>query len=228
MPNWTYNTVRMKNIGNENLYDDEGNFDFNKLIPMPEGLDKTISGGDIMECVAYYLLKTNTKAIFWKLMEKYKIHVYSELKKTDTKSELEAKLIRRIYPDTLRMYNDELYDNNVSKHTPMEVGEHYLNLYKKCGYWDWYGWSNANWGTKWNACETNKGDDTVCFDTAWCEPEPIWIALSKAFPEREITITANYEDGLVTDSVYLNGELTSYREEYETGEEEYETDEEEA
>lgn len=205
MPNWTYNTVRMKNIGNENLYDDEGNFDFNKLIPMPEGLDKTISGGDIMECVAYYLLKTNTNAIFWKLMEKYKIHVYSELKKTDTKSELEAKLLNRICTDYLRMYNDELYDNNVSKHTPMEVGEHYLNLYKKCGYWDWYGWSNANWGTKWNACETNKDDDVVCFDTAWCEPEPIWIALSEKFPDRTISIEAEYEEGFIRKSEYQNG-----------------------
>lgn len=206
MPNWTYNTVRMENIGNENLYDAEGNFDFNKLIPMPEGLNTTISGGNVMDCVAYYLLKTNTKTKFWEQMYKYHVDTYADLKRTDTKAELETKLLNRIHPETLMMYNDEMWDNSPSQHTPMEVGEYYLNLKKKCGYWNWYGWSNHYWGTKWNACNTYKDDnDYVNFDTAWCEPEPIWIALSKKFPDRLVTISAEYEEGFIRESEYRNG-----------------------
>lgn len=29
-----------------------------------------------------------------------------------------------------------------------------LRAYEETGYKDWYDWSVANWGTKWNACET--------------------------------------------------------------------------
>lgn len=44
MPNWTMNTVTLKGIGsNKAFYDDEGNFDFNKIIPEPESAEECIS-----------------------------------------------------------------------------------------------------------------------------------------------------------------------------------------
>jgi len=40
---------------------------------------------------------------------------------------------------------------------------------------DWHEWSINNWGTKWDACESNIGNNdinyfTVSFDTAWAPP----------------------------------------------------------
>ena len=39
MSNYITNTVCMKGIENLPLYDTDGNFDFNKIIPMPKELD---------------------------------------------------------------------------------------------------------------------------------------------------------------------------------------------
>ena len=49
---------------------------------------------------------------------------------------------------------------------------------------DWYDWSIANWGTKWNAYDIEKIDDnTLLFNTAWSMPQPVIIKLSEMFPD---------------------------------------------
>lgn len=51
---------------------------------------------------------------------------------------------------------------------------------------DWY---YQNWGTKWNAViwDENKPkideQKTFCFETAWCEPQPVLRTLSEVFPD---------------------------------------------
>ena len=49
----------------------------------------------------------------------------------------------------------------------------------------WYEWANANWGTKWNACEPEVDIDTrtITFDTAWTAPIGIATALTARFPQ---------------------------------------------
>jgi Ferredoxin-like domain in Api92-like protein len=60
---------------------------------------------------------------------------------------------------------------------------------------NWYDWSVNNWGTKWNAVESQKIDDyTVQFDTAWAMPEPVIKALSKMFPKIGVNILWADED----------------------------------
>lgn len=36
---------------------------------------------------------------------------------------------------------------------------------------NWYDWCVANWGVKWNACNTYVYDDEIAFETPWCEPD---------------------------------------------------------
>ena len=53
------------------------------------------------------------------------------------------------------------------------------NNQKKYGYSDWYSWSVANWGTKWDACDTDitaHSEDVLQlrFSTAWNLPK-VWL-----------------------------------------------------
>lgn len=60
---------------------------------------------------------------------------------------------------------------------------------------DWYNWSIANWGTKWNAYDSERLSDTkVQFDTAWSHPALVIIALSFLFPEDTISVIYADED----------------------------------
>ena len=71
-------------------------------------------------------------------------------------------------------------------------------LIKKYGYSDWYYWSVANWGTKWNssACsmfvdESPLGEQLgiiLDFNTAWTPPIPIAKKLGRMFPNALIEL----------------------------------------
>ena len=62
------------------------------------------------------------------------------------------------------------------------------------GFKDWYTWSIANWGTKWNAYDSIEVDDKIMFDTAWSTPLPIIEELSSMFPNVKITLEFADED----------------------------------
>jgi len=69
------------------------------------------------------------------------------------------------------------------------------------GYDNWYYWSIANWGTKWNAAESalviNNPEYAVYkFETAWSPPEPFIGALRLAYPELEIEAKYIHEEEL--------------------------------
>jgi hypothetical protein len=74
---------------------------------------------------------------------------------------------------------------------------------QRYGATDWYGWANANWGTKWGDCEHeivhNKGKVLLRFETAW---SPIADAVLEAF-------FADVEDGS-----YIWEEEQGFGEEY--------------
>jgi hypothetical protein len=61
---------------------------------------------------------------------------------------------------------------------------------------DWYDWSIQNWGTKWNAYETevSEHDTVVRFDTAWAHPYPVISALSERFPDQMLQVLYADED----------------------------------
>lgn len=61
-------------------------------------------------------------------------------------------------------------------------------------YGNWYDWSVANWGTKWNAYDINVEGDCITFDTAWSTPAPIFAELSRRLPEATIVVKFADED----------------------------------
>lgn len=85
----------------------------------------------------------------------------------------------------------------------------YLQIDKDKPWFNWYDWHCDHWGTKWNACDTEiDGDDCIRFDTAWSSPRPIFLALSKMYPDRFIRVFTVYEgEDDEYETVYLNGEV---------------------
>ena len=67
-------------------------------------------------------------------------------------------------------------------------GKQALENLDKHGFKDWYSWSVANWGTKWNAYSISEADDCIMFDTAWSTPLPVIEELSSMFPNVQITL----------------------------------------
>lgn len=58
----------------------------------------------------------------------------------------------------------------------------------------WYEWNVANWGTKWNAYDSEVTVGVVKFDTAWSHPIPVIDALSKVHPDETFEVKFADED----------------------------------
>ena len=64
------------------------------------------------------------------------------------------------------------------------------------GYSNWYDWSIANWGTKWNACHAlildlrlDDGYVEIAFDTAWAAPLPVLRKMFELFAKLSFVCT---------------------------------------
>ena len=180
MPNWvrtrlTFNgeqnrVAEIKELVKTTGKDDEGKdytneFDFNKIVPMPEELDiPSSSSGDWG--MRYLLLNakdsflwTEDDRSFMERMEKYK----------------------EKNPDR---FNEDI-----------ELGKKYLSNIAKYGHKDWYSWRIEHYGTKWGACEVEwVSDNCVEFETAWSFCHPIVKKLSEMFPDVAIEFSYSDED----------------------------------
>ena len=162
MPNYVKNRITLCGKGAakfcEKLEGENGEFDFNKLIPMPSSLD--------VEC------GSNTiKGLF----------IYASKQKDiliEAQNYIEEKCKNWSIED-FRLTEEEekqLYD----------LGEQVYRNIVKYDYPTWYEWRNANWGTKWNAMNVSKevvSEDNVIieFETAWDYPMPIFKKISRKF-----------------------------------------------
>lgn len=188
MPNWTSNKIIAPGIENMDIYSEiNGNkeFDFNKLIPMPDYVRDTISPVRT-KSVLCYLFTEYSEAEARSLIERTDISVDPELLSKTSKEIIEL----TSEPQKLG------YGKNEKNISAYDLGKNYVMSKAKTGYWDWYAWSNAKWGTKWNASETNISRDELTFDTPWSCPSPIFKALAEKYPGVEFTAEINYEDEL--------------------------------
>lgn len=184
MPNITTNRIKMEGIRRLPLFDDEGNFDFNKIIPMPSSLD--IESGTITDqAIICYL--TDRCSVEIDDLDYQKIGLIMKTIEYYLGNSMEA--AKNIFQNCSKLSSakkDELY----------KKGEIYINNYLSYGATTWYDWCCNNWGTKWNAGRTEVcSNDEIVFETAWCSPEPIIKRLSELYPEKRIEVTA-YDEGL--------------------------------
>ena len=88
-------------------------------------------------------------------------------------------------------------------------------LKKQHGFDDWYDWSIMNWGTKWNACDTNvelnKNVLNYTFDTAWDAPREIAKALlhmrNTILKDISIEWNCTHEDGNEEEELIRDGDV---------------------
>lgn len=156
MPNWVETVVEfcgedediekvLKEISSE-----DRNFDFNKLIPMPESL-KVDDGTYSDLALAYYYVKK-----FHRLPEKI------------------------IWLKSIEQVIDRVEkDIQISSQEMLELGKTLYENKEKHGATTWYDWCVSNWGTKWNACESEVYGQTLEFRTAWGFAEPVMRKLAE-------------------------------------------------
>jgi hypothetical protein len=143
--------------------------DFNKIVPMPETLHIT-SGSVIDNAIA---LLSNDKNYFKKMLD------YPWVKEEEIKNITQLK--RRI-------------KKGISKKDFEEAKLAIKNI-EMYGHKDWYSWSNANWGTKWNSYDNARvNENTISFDTAWSTPFPVMEKLSEMFTDVTLHIAFADED----------------------------------
>lgn len=219
MPNYCNNKITMKNIANLDLYSEcnteknpyapEKNFNFNKIIPMPETLNMTAGS-------------VTGEAMF----------VYATEKLTRDFDSLDEDIQKAV--NTENMYIKTRLDNFKNKSDEemeklYQMGKQYFENLEKYGHTTWYNWCWDNWGTKWNAWDTYiENDDTITFVTAWNPPDNVIKKLSEMFPDEEVTVEWDEEGGTAGKFTYLDGECIeedSWEIEYD--DEEYEEEEEE-
>ena len=136
--------------------------DFEKIVPMPECVPETLCDNEDQEALYYYLMITGNEDMVDKLLS------FPQLYSMD------------IYKDKTEK---ELSDYKVR-------GEKIFNIAQQCGSIDWYDWRINNWGTKWNAYDTDVdccGDGSVelYFYTANQGAIPVIEKLVEMFPNLE-------------------------------------------
>ena len=175
MPNWVSNTIILKSeedlkFFKELLVDENGEVDFEKLIPMPKDLDIT-AGSYEWKVDTYGLGFNKEKEVMQnKLIKPLLDNIYKEDMTQDR------------FVNTAINFSDVV--NNIKEvHNAQKTEDidnilrGYYNL-RKYGVINWYDFHNAEWGTKWNASETCNNDLVFFFQTAWSTPMGIWQELS--------------------------------------------------
>ena len=109
--------------------------------------------------------------------------------------------------DKNSMLSDSIQNLMETYPTLVDLGRHYTDCKEKYGFDNWYDWRVANWGTKWNASDTNYDGETIHFDTAWSVPHPIIAKIAEEFPETKLYGRSDEESGWFEEYYTKDGKL---------------------
>lgn len=151
----------------EDIKDDEcglHSVDFNKIIPMPPGLDLEAGSCTQAGLAAY--------------KDFIDVYTLGGTINTEHLSDIPVASERRFLEARTDIRREDF-----------ALGKQAWNNLRQYGEATWYGWCNANWGTKWNAYgydgyePASMPDDCIWFQTAWAEPKPVIEALARRYPD---------------------------------------------
>ena len=188
MPNYIYNTIKFKKEDSKKFFQylDQGNFDFDKLVKMPKEFEKM--GGDHGEVEGI--------AKEWEEFTKDVQITSSNVDEYIGKFRNAVKESPEKYPKSAETVN---LVTMATDWGGTSVPNFQYQMYRtagkvKYGFSSWYGWSVKNWGTKWNAYETDYGEDYLFFQTAWNAPVPIFQRLAELNPNTWFQVKYYDED----------------------------------
>lgn len=176
MPNWCDNDLYIYGKGRFEIADaiasSDRVIDFEKVVPMPAELREIPTGSLTADAEVLLGWRDAESMLAWKWVKEAAITSVEELK---------AYLVKT-YPEL------------------PGLAEKMKTLKAELGYSDWYEWSCAKWGTKWNADNGGVRYDQrtrihLTFLTAWSPPWPIVDALSEKYPDTKFSLRY-YECGM--------------------------------
>ncbi|NOG70448.1 hypothetical protein [Roseicella sp. DB1501] len=148
---------------------EEPGFDFEAIIPMPACIKNSESSSTAEEGMQLIIDRGESSSNF-------------------RQSTLYPAQIYRIRDD-VGMPTDKwrtVADAYLKKHPGVEEqGKNRMQALLETGHADWYSWSIANWGTKWNSYSFSIDAEeplSFRFDTAWNFPTPVFEKLAADFP----------------------------------------------
>ncbi|OTG58638.1 hypothetical protein B9T36_09790 [Acinetobacter sp. ANC 4204] len=197
MPNHVSNKIEITSTNAADALNymraNEREFDFNKIIPMPESLNVE-SGSRTDAALAYALSEGFKSELTADQIEKYFEDGFFTTKEAVAQRDLAT--AQRLIDD-----NSETAENL------LKLGQQIISNVDTYGAKTWYQWAIPNWGTKWNAYDVKVEEAQVTFDTAWNSPLVVldaWISqfkLSctvKAFDEgHNFWFIRTYKDGVL-------------------------------
>lgn len=216
MPNWVVNRITLEGEGVEEILkqhfakneENEDYFDFNTIVKMPTELNIEKSTRT-EEGIKLYLSKINPLIPNLGTREdKVSMYKFSNLAITtfgdDAMNNIPKYILKpQEIEDLKAKYKNDFEDT-------INLGRQAIDNINKYGYTDWYEWRLANWGCKWNSCNSFIAHDkkTICFDTAWVPSIQIINKLSRMHPELKITYDyAEEQTGFMSGHIeYENGE----------------------
>ena len=174
--------------------------DFNKVIPMPEAL--AIESGSSSENGLNWWLYANRRTI--PAAERME----PELSDEDYKKVLEFPKwtkYEKVAEDELNKIISYGKDPKI-----VDIGTKAAHNIIEYNAPTWYEWRYDNWGTKWNANETQftKSPNEIMFTTAWSPVIPIACELSRKYTDVLVTIAGADESfpEICEPIMFLNGE----------------------
>ena len=182
MPNHIQNVVKISKIKNveeviKKITNEEGEFDFNKIIPMPKSLmiESSSRENSAITLALYEMSEEERKKAINELNIRTCFDCYN--KKIDEKE------IKKIKENVASNFKSNKEEKELGIKTLADLGRTYINNFIKYGCTTWYDWSVENWGTKWNAYEQDivKGKSYIklYFQTAWSCPLPIYRKMAE-------------------------------------------------
>lgn len=215
MPNWVRNKLKIignnykEIINNITTYKNGSiglQLDFEKIIPMPECIKNTEASSMSHKCMELFI---------------------NSIKRTPDFQKYIAVLVanKSKYVSLSKKQQEEIFNHLLDCYERFKTREDVLAYGKQCfdnlinyGVVDWYEWSIKNWGTKWNASETEINDNEIIFETPWDPVPDIIKKLSKDYPN--VRFECSYADEQVCvycgEMAFENGECLNIKR-YETG-----------
>lgn len=177
MPNWTVNHLRIHEDDLSLIVNKDGEVDLGILRPMPKSLD---------------IGNTNPVA------NDFALRVY-EGKATSFSGERSS--LHRHLAYTVGKTGRKVAIESPTIGDYWDFGKMLTENLERYGAVDWYDWCRREWGTKWNAQETEVYDDpegngykVVCFNTAWSAPSVAFLESLFSRCSHEVSFECSYED----------------------------------